>query len=34
MSASTGQTSRWISAFTSVLLPRLNSPTTATVTER
>ena len=34
MSASTGQAAVWSSALTRVLLPRLNSPTTATVTER
>ena len=33
MSASTGQAEVWITAFTNVLLPRLNSPTTATVTD-
>ena len=34
MSASTGQAAVWSRALTSVLLPRLNSPTTATVTAR
>ena len=34
MSASTGHAAVWSRALTSVLLPRLNSPTTATVTAR